>query len=338
MAIKESELVLAPNGSLYHINLTGETLADNVLLVGDPDRVNMFKDIFESVEYESQNRELHALTGRYHGVRFTALSTGMGCDNIDIVATELDAAANFNLQSRTPRKEHRTLNWVRIGTCGSLQADVDCGSLVASRYAIGMDGLMNYYQHGDEGFEHAMEEAFSQHMQLDPKLAKPYCVRGSEMLLNKIGEGIHHGITGTAGFCQFCARKAACKCKNKHGNENEHNFTGVTLFLFRCRRRGLPALRGVYTRCRSDRCRAAMRCGVRGRRADRAIARFTVNRRLRLALPVGIRRTLYRRYRNFRLLLCLKPVGMFLRGGVFIGSRACRLRALVHLRLCILIL
>ena len=198
MAIKESELVLAPNGSLYHINLTGETLADNVLLVGDPDRVNMFKDIFESVEYESQNRELHALTGRYHGVRFTALSTGMGCDNIDIVATELDAAANFNLQSRTPRKEHRTLNWVRIGTCGSLQADVDCGSLVASRYAIGMDGLMNYYQHGDEGFEHAMEEAFAQHMQLDPKLAKPYCVRGSEMLLNKIGEGIHHGITVTA--------------------------------------------------------------------------------------------------------------------------------------------
>ena len=198
MAIKESELVLAPNGSLYHINLTGETLADNVLLVGDPDRVNMFKDIFESVEYESQNRELHALTGRYHGVRFTALSTGMGCDNIDIVATELDAAANFNLQSRTPRKEHRTLNWVRIGTCGSLQADVDCGSLVASRYAIGMDGLMNYYQHGDEGFEHAMEEAFSQHMQLDPKLATPYCVRGSEMLLNKIGEGIHHGITVTA--------------------------------------------------------------------------------------------------------------------------------------------
>ena len=198
MAIKESELVLAPDGSLYHIHLTGENLADNVLLVGDPDRVNMFKEVFESVEHESQNRELHALTGRYHGERFTALSTGMGCDNIDIVATELDAAANFDLSSRTPLKEHRALNMVRIGTCGSLQADIDCGSLVASRYAIGLDGLMNYYQHGDQGFEHEMEAAFVKHMQLDPRLATPYCVRGSQALLDKIGNGMHHGITVTA--------------------------------------------------------------------------------------------------------------------------------------------
>lgn len=198
MALKASELVLAPNGSLYHINLTGETLADNVLLVGDPDRVNMFKEIFESVEYESQNRELHALTGRYHGVRFTALSTGMGCDNIDIVATELDAAANIDLVSRTPLPEHRSLNLVRIGTCGSLQADVDCGSLVASRYAIGLDGLLNYYQHGDEGFELEMQAAFVRHMQFSPLLATPYCVRGSETLLAKIAQGLHQGITVTA--------------------------------------------------------------------------------------------------------------------------------------------
>ncbi len=198
MAIKASELVLAPNGSLYHIHLTGDTLADNILLVGDPDRVNMFKDIFESIDYESQNRELHALTGRYHGKRFTALSTGMGCDNIDIVATELDAAANFDLASRTPLPQHRSLNLVRIGTCGSLQADVDCGTLVASRYAVGLDGLLNYYRHGDEGFEPAMEAAFAQHMQLNPRLATPYCVRGSEQLLARVGSGMHHGITVTA--------------------------------------------------------------------------------------------------------------------------------------------
>ena len=199
MSIKESELVLAPDGSLYHIHLTGETLADNVLLVGDPDRVNMFKDIFESVEHESTNRELHALTGRYHGTRFTALSTGMGCDNIDIVATELDAAANFDLATRTPLVHHRSLNMVRIGTCGSLRADVDCGNLVASQYAIGMDGLMNYYQHGDEGFMPDMEQAFADHMQLDPRLPAPYCVRGSERLLAQVADGMVHGITVTAG-------------------------------------------------------------------------------------------------------------------------------------------
>jgi len=198
MAIKESELVLAPNGSLYHIHLTGENLADNVLLVGDPERVNMFKEIFETVEYESMNRELHALTGKYHGERFTALSTGMGCDNIDIVATELDAAANFDLTTRTVKAEHRSLNLVRIGTSGSIQSNVDCGSRVASRYAIGMDGLLNYYRHPNDGFEKEMEQAFAKHMDLDNRLATPYCVKGSERLLGIVGEGMVHGITVTA--------------------------------------------------------------------------------------------------------------------------------------------
>ena len=198
MAIKESELVLAPNGSLYHIHLTGENLADNVLLVGDPERVNMFKEIFETVEFESMNRELHALTGKYHGERFTALSTGMGCDNIDIVATELDAAANFDLTTRTVKAEHRSLNLVRIGTSGSIQSNVDCGSRVASRYAIGMDGLLNYYLHPNDGFEKEMEQAFAKHMNLDNRLATPYCVKGSERLLGIVGEGMVHGITVTA--------------------------------------------------------------------------------------------------------------------------------------------
>ena len=198
MAIKESELVLAPNGSLYHIHLTGENLADNVLLVGDPERVNMFKEIFETVEFESMNRELHALTGKYHGERFTALSTGMGCDNIDIVATELDAAANFDLTTRTVKAEHRSLNLVRIGTSGSIQSNVDCGSRVASRYAIGMDGLLNYYRHPNDGFEKEMEQAFAKHMDLDNRLATPYCVKGSERLLGIVGEGMVHGITVTA--------------------------------------------------------------------------------------------------------------------------------------------
>lgn len=198
MSIKASELVMAPNGSLYHINLKGDTLADDILLVGDPARVNMFKDIFDNVEYESMNREMHALTGSYHGHRFTALSTGMGCDNIDIVATELDAAANFDLESRTPLTNHRKLRMVRIGTSGSLQADIPCGSLVAARYAIGLDGLLNYYQHDDQGFEKEMEQAFVTHMNLSDRLATPYCVRGSQSLLSQVASDMHHGITVTA--------------------------------------------------------------------------------------------------------------------------------------------
>lgn len=187
--MKPSELPLAPDGSLYHIRLTSSTLANKVLLVGDPERVNMFKEIFDSVEFESQNRELHALTGTYHGTRMTALSTGMGCDNIDIVMTELDVAA-----------DSRSLQIVRIGTSGSLQEDIDCGSYVASRYAIGIDGLMNYYKEWIEenGKWKDLEDAFLQHMGLDNSLARPYCVKGSEMLLNKIAFDMHHGITATA--------------------------------------------------------------------------------------------------------------------------------------------
>ena len=225
MAIKESELVLAPDGSLYHIHLTADTLADNVLLVGDPQRVDMFKDIFESIEHESYNRELHALTGRYHGTRFTALSTGMGCDNIDIVCTELDAAANFDLATRSPLPCHRSLNMVRIGTSGSLQREVECGSRVAARYAIGLDGLMNYYQHGTEGFMPDMEQAFEQHMHLDPRLASPYCVEGSQALLDRVTDGMVKGITVTApGFYGPQGRNIRLAPSIEHLNERLATF------------------------------------------------------------------------------------------------------------------
>ena len=195
---KSSELVLAPNGSLYHIYMTGENLADDIFLVGDPNRVNMFKEIFDSIEFESQNREIHSLTGSYHGHRFTALSTGMGCDNIDIVVTELDAAANIDLKSRTIRQNHRSLNMVRIGTSGSLHSEIPTGSLVASAYAIGLDGLLNYYQHDDSQLEEAMTQAFVSHMQMPDRMARPYCVKGSNELLAKVSNITKQGITATA--------------------------------------------------------------------------------------------------------------------------------------------
>ena len=195
---KSSELVLAPSGSLYHINMTGDNLADDIFLVGNPGRVNMFKELFDSVEYESLNRELHALTGTYKGHRFTALSTGMGCDNIDIVVTELDAAANIDLQQRTVKPEHRTLNMIRIGTSGSLHSEIPVGSLVASAYAIGLDGLLNYYEHDDSQLEESMTQAFCRHMQFGERFARPYCVKASANLLNRVANGMFHGITATA--------------------------------------------------------------------------------------------------------------------------------------------
>ncbi len=195
--MKASELVLAPDGSLYHIRLNSSTLADKVLLVGDPGRVEMFKEIFDSIEFESQNREIHALTGTYHGTRMTALSTGMGCDNIDIVMTELDAALHLSDKSDWSDKSDRHLQIVRIGTSGSLQEDIDCGSHVASRYAIGLDGLMNYYKEWVSPLPE-MDQKFMVHMGLNRRLAQPYCIGGSKLLFSKIAIGMHHGITTTA--------------------------------------------------------------------------------------------------------------------------------------------
>ena len=194
--MKASELVLAPNGSLYHIHLDSSTLADKVLLVGDPGRVNMFKDIFDSVEFESQNRELHALTGTYHGTRMTALSTGMGCDNIDIVMTELDAALRVK-NGKWNARSKRHLQIIRIGTSGSLQADIDCGSRVAAECAVGLDGLMNYYKEWVTPLPE-MEQAFAAHMQLPAGTARPYYVQGSATLLELVAYDMHHGITATA--------------------------------------------------------------------------------------------------------------------------------------------
>ncbi|MCR4660026.1 MAG: nucleoside phosphorylase [Bacteroidales bacterium] len=196
--IRESELVLSPQGSLYHIGLTGDTLADDVILVGDPGRVAMLREMFDSVEHESSNREMNAVTGICHGHRFTVLSTGMGCDNIDIVMTELDAAANFDLATRTQNTELRHLRIVRIGTCGSLQPNVQCGSFVASRYVVGLDGLMNYYDCEESHFEQTMNDAIIDHLGIDVPFAKPYSVCCSKVLMDGIGYDMQQVITATA--------------------------------------------------------------------------------------------------------------------------------------------
>ena len=178
--------------------MLGNQIADTVVLVGDPKRVDAFKPFFTSIEQETENRELHSITGVYRNTSITVLSTGMGTDNIDIVLNELDAAVNMDLDKRMPKAEHRKLNLIRVGTSGALHADIPVGSIVASSYAIGLDGLLNYYKHDDSMFEPEMAEAFYAHAKFDDCFAKPYVVRGSEMLLDKLGSDAYKGITATA--------------------------------------------------------------------------------------------------------------------------------------------
>ena len=195
---RASELVLAPDKTPYHTHLGSDQLADNVLLVGDPQRVNLFKELFDSVDYESENREIHVLCGTFHGSQFSVVSTGMGCDNIDIVLTELDVAANVDTATGVPYPTHRSLRMVRIGTCGSLHADLACGSTVASAYAVGLDGLLNYYQHADDGFVPELEEAFCRQVTTGQRMARPYAVAASDWLLHQVAKDLPQGITVTA--------------------------------------------------------------------------------------------------------------------------------------------
>ena len=196
--IRESELVLAADGSLYHIHLRGEQIADDVILVGDPQRVDMFKNLFDDIEHETLNREIHSITGHYKDKRITVLSTGMGTDNIDIVVTELDAAVNMNLERREAKAEHRSLNLIRIGTSGALHAEVPVGSIVASEYALGLDGLLNFYKHDTSVFDEEMTEAFCQHAALPQCFARPYIAKCNNELLQRLAFDCHRGITATA--------------------------------------------------------------------------------------------------------------------------------------------
>ena len=224
-AQRASELVLTASGTPYHTHLDAAHLADNVLLVGDPERVNMFKHILDHVDHESVNREIHVLCGPYQGVPFTVLSTGMGCDNIDIVLTELDVAANVNPATGTPYPTHRSLRMVRIGTCGSLHADLPCGSAVASAYAVGLDGLLNYYQHGSAGFAPELEEAFCQHVETGRRMARPYAVSAGETLMQHVAHDMPQGITVTApGFYAPQGRLIRVSPTLSHLNEQLASF------------------------------------------------------------------------------------------------------------------
>ncbi len=196
--IPASEMPLNNDGSIYHLHLQPEQLAPNIILVGDPGRVPLVSGFFDSIEHKVQNRELVTHTGMLNGKRITAMSSGMGTDNIDIVLNELDALANVDLKTRTPKAERQSLNIIRVGTSGSFQPDYEVDTFCASEYGLGLDGLLNYYSVPDQMFEHDMERALDAHLKLPMGFAKPYVVRCSATLLNKVAFDMQKGITATA--------------------------------------------------------------------------------------------------------------------------------------------
>ena len=183
-----SELIINEDGSVFHLHLRPEQLADRVILVGDPGRVKLVASHFDSCECEVESREFHTITGMYKGKRITVQSTGIGCDNIDIVLNEMDALANIDFNTREEHPEHRTLTFVRIGTCGGLQPNTPVGTYIATVKSIGFDGLLNFYAGRNDVCDLEFEEAFKRHMDWNPQKGSPYVIANDTALLEQIAQ------------------------------------------------------------------------------------------------------------------------------------------------------
>lgn len=198
MRIAESELIINADGSAFHIHVRPEELADTVILVGDPGRVDMVSEFLSDIEFRHASREFVSVTGKYNGKRITVLSTGIGTDNIDIVMNELDALANIDFKTREVKKEHRTLTVLRIGTCGAIQPDIPIGSYILSHISVGCDGLLNWYADREKVSIAPMEEAFKKHVGWNKYLTSPYFVRASQKIIDKFKDVTVKGVTISA--------------------------------------------------------------------------------------------------------------------------------------------
>lgn len=185
--IPPSELIINEDGSAFHIHIRPDQLRDNILLVGDPGRVSMVAEMFDSIDYDVQSREFHTIAGKYKGKDVMCISHGIGSDNIEIVVTELDALANIDFETREIKPEHRTLNMVRVGTSGSLQPDLHIGDYVIAEKATGTDGILNYYAMRDEVCDLDFQKAFMRHTGWLPTWAAPYTVDADHSLVDRIG-------------------------------------------------------------------------------------------------------------------------------------------------------
>ena len=222
----ESELIINPDGSIFHLHVKPEQLADKIILVGDPGRVALVASHFDTKECEVESREFHTITGTYKGKRITVQSTGIGCDNIDIVFNEMDALANIDFSTRTEKKEPKQLTLVRIGTCGGLQTYTPVGTFIASVKSIGFDGLLNFYAGRDKVCDLKLEESFKKHMNWNPQLADPYVIDGDRELVDRIaGNDMVRGITiACGGFFGPQGRELRVPLADPHQNEKIESF------------------------------------------------------------------------------------------------------------------
>lgn len=221
-----SELIINEDGSIFHLHLTPQQLADKIILVGDPGRVSLVASYFDEIAFEVESREFKTIAGTYKGKKLMVLSTGIGCDNIDIVMNELDALANIDFETRTEKDEHRTLTLVRIGTCGGLQPNTPTGTYIASMKSIGFDGLLNFYAGRNEVCDLPLEEAFKAHMNWSPLLAAPYVIDANAELIDRIAANdMVRGITiACGGFFGPQGRELRIPLADPKQNEKVESF------------------------------------------------------------------------------------------------------------------
>ena len=235
--IPSSELIINEDGSIFHLHIKPEDLADKLVICGDPSRVDKIASYFDTQEVNVSSREFHTITGTYKGKRITALSHGIGGDNIEIVMNELDALANIDFETRTAKDEHRTLTVVRIGTSGGLQDNTPIGSYVAAEYAIGFDGVIHFYADADKVVDHAFEEALTRQLEWKIDGLKPYAIKAPEDLVAQITDGtdIVHGCTiACNGFYAPQGRRLRGKLADPELNQKvmafEHEGRRITNF------------------------------------------------------------------------------------------------------------
>ncbi|MCV6629156.1 MAG: nucleoside phosphorylase [Flavobacteriaceae bacterium] len=224
--IKASELILNPDGSIYHLNLLPEDIADTIILVGDPNRVSVVSSFFDEICIQKSKREFVTHTGYYQGKKITVISTGIGTDNIDIVINELDALVNIDLKTRQPQRRLQKLHFVRIGTSGSIQKDIPVGSFVISSMGLGFDNLVHFYDTQSIDLHPEMTDAFVAHTAWNPNNAKPYFIEGSAKLLAHMHcDQTVTGITGTnVGFYGPQGRQLRLRTFDQALNDNLSSF------------------------------------------------------------------------------------------------------------------
>ncbi len=221
-----SELIINDDGSVFHLHLKPENLASRVILVGDPGRVELVTKHFDTIESEASNREFRGVTGTYKGKRILVQSTGIGCDNIDIVLNELDALANIDFVTREEKAERKQLRLVRVGTCGGLQLNTPEGTFVASAKSIGFDGLLNFYADRDKACDLDLEQRFKEHVGWNPVMGNPYVAIADEVLTDQIaGSDMVRGITiACGGFYGPQGRQLRLKLMDPKLNEKIETF------------------------------------------------------------------------------------------------------------------